>query len=54
MHMPVPKGKKKVFGIIVGANINRGKSLAQAKTIADKAIKHKGVNDKKVKKYKSK
>ena len=37
--MPVPKGKEKLYGMIVGANINRGKSLEAAKTIADRAVK---------------
>ena len=39
--MPVPKGKQKLYGKIVGANINRGKSLAEAKRIADRAVKAK-------------
>lgn len=39
--MPVPKNKQDKYGKIVGANINRGKSLAMAKAIADKAIKSK-------------
>lgn len=36
--MPVPKGKEKLYGKIVGANINRGKTLSQAKSIADRAV----------------
>ena len=49
--MPVPKGKQKKYGKIVGANINRGKSLEEAKDIADRAVKHdgKGKNNKKAK-----
>ena len=37
--MPVPKSKQKLYGKIVGKNINDGKSLEQAKDIADKAVK---------------
>ena len=40
--MPVPKGKEKLYGKIVGANINRGKSLEDAKDIADRAVSKKG------------
>jgi hypothetical protein len=36
--MPVPKGKEKLYGKIVGVNINRGRSLAAAKDIADRAV----------------
>jgi hypothetical protein len=36
--MPVPKGKQKLYGMIVGHNINIGHSLESAKNIADKAI----------------
>jgi len=36
--MPVPKSKEKLYGKIVGSNINRGKSLTDAKQIADRAI----------------
>jgi len=36
--MPVPKGKEKQYGMIVGKNINAGKSLAEAKDIADSAV----------------
>ena len=36
--MPVPKGKQKLYGKIVGANINKGKSMDQAKDIADEAV----------------
>lgn len=52
--MPVPKGKKKVYGRIVGANINRGLSLEEAKDIADRAVKHKEVKDKGLKKGRNK
>lgn len=38
--MPVPKKKQRIYGIIVGKNINEGKSLETAKDIADRAIKH--------------
>lgn len=38
--MPVPKKKQRIYGIIVGKNINEGKSLEAAKNIADRAIKH--------------
>lgn len=44
--MPVPKGKERIYGVIVGKNINEGQSLTQAKHIADKAMKDKTVNDK--------
>jgi len=47
--MPVPKTKKKIYGVIVGANINRGKSLSESKKIADKAVKKRSVNDKQLK-----
>lgn len=50
--MPVPKGKQKAYGVIVGAMINKGKSLGKAKKIADKAINSKKVKDKDFKKYK--
>ena len=51
--MPVPKNKQKSYGVIVGANMNRGMTLDEAKNIADRAIKHKEVSDKKLdKKYK--
>ena len=43
---PVAKGKQEIYGRIVGHNINQGKSLEAAKHIADKAVKHRGVNDK--------
>lgn len=36
--MPVPKGKQELFGKIIGANINQGRTLAEAKKIADKAV----------------
>jgi len=36
--MPVPKGKQKLYGKIVGKNINEGKSLEKAKGIADRAV----------------
>jgi len=36
--MPVPKDKEKLYGQIVGHNINSGKSFSKAKAIADKAI----------------
>lgn len=49
--MPVPKGKKKAYGVIVGAMQNKGKSLSQAKKIADKAIKNPKVKDSKFRKY---
>lgn len=41
--MPVPKSKQKAYGVIVGKNINEGKSLEESKGIADRAVKHKGV-----------
>lgn len=41
--MPVPKKKQKVYGVIVGAMRNKGKSLEEAKDIADRAVKHKEV-----------
>jgi len=44
--MPVPKSKQKVYGQIVGHNINQGKSMEAAKNIADRAVMHKDVNDK--------
>ena len=50
--MPVPKGKQKAYGVIVGAMINKGKSLGKAKKIADKAVKSKKVKAKDFKKYK--
>lgn len=37
--MPVPKDKQKLYGKIVGFNINHGKSAEEAKKIADAAIK---------------
>lgn len=36
--MPVPKDKEKLYGMIVGKNINEGKSLEASKNIADRAI----------------
>lgn len=36
--MPVPKDKEKLYGKVVGKNINEGKSMEQAKQIADKAV----------------
>jgi len=36
--MPVPKGKQKLYGKIVGKNINEGKSLEKSKDIADRAV----------------
>lgn len=46
--MPVPKSKQKKYGMIVGKNINEGKSLEAAKDIADRAIKpgHQGKSKK--------
>lgn len=37
--MPIPPGKAKLYGKILGKNINLGKSPAQAKAIAEAAIK---------------
>jgi hypothetical protein len=37
--MPVPKSKEKLYGKIVGKNINEGKSVSEAKNIADRAVK---------------
>lgn len=39
--MPVPRSKRKAYGVIVGKNINEGKSVEEAKDIADRAIQHK-------------
>lgn len=36
--VPVPKDKEKLYGMIVGKNINSGKSLEASKNIADRAI----------------
>jgi hypothetical protein len=36
--MPVPKKKQKLYGKVVGHMINSGKSLEEAKDIADKAV----------------
>lgn len=44
--MPIEKGKQEVYGRIVGHEINEGMSLEKAKNIADRAVKHKDVNDK--------
>lgn len=52
--MPVPKGKQKVYGAIVGKNINTGKSMEESKNIADRAVKHKEVSDKNLKPRKGK
>lgn len=41
--MPVDKKKQKAYGVIVGKNINEGKSLEESKKVADRAIKHKEV-----------
>ncbi len=38
--MPVPKDKQALYGKIVGHMMNKGKSLDEAKDIADRAIKH--------------
>jgi len=38
--MPVPKKKQELYGKIVGHMQNLGKSLEEAKNIADRAIKH--------------
>lgn len=38
---PVPKSKQKQYGIIIGANINRGKSAEEAKRIAEKWLRDK-------------
>lgn len=43
--MPVPKGKQKIYGRILGRMINSGKSKDEAKDIADRAVKHKEVKD---------
>jgi len=43
---PVPEGKQKIYGRIVGAMVNRGHTQEDAKKVADKAVKHRGVNDK--------
>lgn len=37
--MPVPKKKQKLYGKVIGHMINTGKSQAEAKNIADKAVK---------------
>ncbi len=37
--MPVPKKKQKLYGKIAGHMQNLGKSLPEAKDIADRAIK---------------
>lgn len=37
--MPVPKKQRELYGKIVGHMINQGKSPAEAKNIADAAIK---------------
>lgn len=39
--MPVPKDKQELYGKIVGHMINKGKTLEEAKKIADKAVKKK-------------
>ena len=44
--MPVPEGKQKIYGRIVGSMVNRGHTMADAKKIADKATSKRGVNDK--------
>jgi len=36
--MPVPKGKEELYGKIAGHMQNLGKSLTEAKNIADKAV----------------
>lgn len=36
--MPVPKDKEELYGKIAGHMQNEGKSLAEAKNIADKAV----------------
>ena len=41
--MPVPKSKQSLYGKVVGANMNRGKSLSESKDIADKAIQVKTI-----------
>ena len=49
--MPVPKKKEKAYGVIVGAMQNKGKSLNDAKNIADKAIKSPKLKEQSFKKY---
>ncbi len=36
--MPVPKGKQSLYGKIAGHMQNLGKSLSEAKNIADRAV----------------
>ena len=52
--MPIEKGKQEVYGRIVGHEINQGMSLEKAKNIADRAVKHKDVSDKKLTKKRKK
>lgn len=37
--MPIPKGKAKLYGKILGHNLNLGKSRAEAKSIAEAAVR---------------
>lgn len=39
--MPVPKKKRRLYGLVVGRMINLGKGLKAAKRIADRAVKSK-------------
>ena len=39
--MPVPKGKQALYGKVVGHMINTGRSITEAKNIADKAVSSK-------------
>jgi hypothetical protein len=37
--MPIPKNKQKLYGKVIGFNLNRGKPYEEAKSIAEAAVK---------------
>lgn len=39
--MPVPKGKEKLYGKVIGSCYNQGGSKAKCKSRADRAVKSK-------------
>lgn len=39
--MPIPKGKSKLYGLVIGRMRNLGKSKKQAKSIAERAVRSK-------------
>ena len=39
--MPIPKGKSKLYGLVIGRMLNLGKSRKAAKSIAERAVRSK-------------